>query len=537
MLKKYKIYKSPIDNNFDYSFFLVIRDIALNNEVEALPIIKNQLQGFLKLDESSLKKGNLGDKTYLNLNKKLYFDVNTQVDEIAEVTEEFLSIVFKGMISSYATEFYHSFHLPNKNKNFIPDVSKVPYAGRVFDETEILNLIDSSLEFWLTSGRYVEEFERNFSTFLGIKNTLLVNSGSSANLIAFSTLTSPFLKDRQIKKGDEVITVACGFPTTIVPAIQYGAVPVFLDVTFPTYNIDITQLEEALSEKTKAVMIAHTLGNPFDLKAVKDFCQKNNLWLIEDNCDALGSKYHIDGEWKFTGTIGDVGTSSFYPPHHMTMGEGGAVYMQSNRLKKIAESFRDWGRDCWCPSGKDNTCGKRFNWELGELPAGYDHKYIYSHFGYNLKVTEMQAAIGCAQLKKLSSFINSRINNWNILRDGLKDLDDIFILPEPTVNSIPSWFGFLLTIRDNVKFSRKEIIDYLEASGIQTRMLFAGNFLKHPAFDQIRNNKESYRIIGNLINTDKIMKDTFWLGVYPGLNEEMLKYMINKLVEFVAMRK
>ncbi|TGN08531.1 lipopolysaccharide biosynthesis protein RfbH [Leptospira ilyithenensis] len=439
---------------------------------------------------------------------------------------------FREIIKGNTISHFNSYHKKNIDQPFVEGSSRVSYAGRVFDEKEVVNLVDSSLDFWLTTGRYAEEFEKTFSKFIGTRHTLLVNSGSSANLIAFSALTSPSLKDRQIKKGDEVIGVAAGFPTTINPILQYGAVPVLVDISLPTYNIDVNLLEQALSPKTKAVMIAHSLGNPFDLQTVKDFCTKHNLWLVEDNCDALGSRYYYNGEWKYTGTVGDIATSSFYPPHHMTMGEGGAVYMQGNRLKKIAESYRDWGRDCWCPSGKDNTCGKRFNWELGELPHAYDHKYIYSHLGYNLKVTDMQAAIGVAQLKKLPDFIKARRKNWQRLRDGLADLEEFFVLPEPTRNSEPSWFGFLLTVKDNAKFSRKEIVEYLEEKRIQTRMLFAGNYLRHPVFDEFRGTS-AYRVAGSLENTDRVMNHTFWLGVYPGMSDMIVDYMIEKIREFI----
>ena len=409
---------------------------------------------------------------------------------------------------------------------------RISYGGRVFDDKELLNLVDSSLEFWLTTGRYADKFEKDFCKIFDVKYCNLVNSGSSANLLAFMTLTSPLLKERKIKSGDEVITVATGFPTTVTPIIQYGAVPVFVDVSFPTYNIDCSKLKKALTKKTKAVMIAHTLGNPFNIKAVKKFCDKNNLWLIEDNCDALGSKYFIDGEWRYTGTIGDIGTSSFYPPHHMTMGEGGAVYTNNKLLNKIILSMRDWGRDCWCPSGKDNTCGCRFTKQYGELPLGYDHKYVYSHFGYNLKITDLQAAIGCAQLKKLSSFIKQRTANWNFLFKNLKKFSDYFILPEPAENSEPSWFGFLLTVNTN-KFKREDIVNYLEKNNIQTRMLFAGNLIKHPCFDEMRKNKKGYRQIGKLENTDFIMNNTFWIGVYPGMTKPMLEYMVKKINEFL----
>jgi len=403
---------------------------------------------------------------------------------------------------------------------------RIPYAGRVYDEREIECLIDASLDFWLTTGRYAERFERDFAGFLGVRHCSLTNSGSSANLLAFMALTSPKLKDRRIRPGDEVITVAAGFPTTVAPILQYGAVPVFVDVTLPTYNLDPTQLEAALSPKTRAVMVAHTLGNPFDLAAVKAFCDRHGLWLIEDNCDALGSRYCLDGQWCYTGTIGHLGTSSFYPPHHMTMGEGGAVYTDDTTLKRLVESFRDWGRDCWCPSGRDNTCGERFNRQFGELPPGYDHKYVYSHFGYNLKVTDMQAAIGCAQLEKLPGFITARQRNWARLRCGLAGLEERLVLPEATPNSDPSWFGFLLTVREGSGLSRDRLVQYLEARGVQTRMLFAGNLIKHPCFDDLRQRGEGYRVVGDLANTDRIMRDTFWVGVYPGMNEAMVDAMI-----------
>lgn len=429
-----------------------------------------------------------------------------------------------------AVKHYEVMH--KKENNFKPG-DRISYGGRVFDEKEIVNLIDSALDFWLTTGKYADEFEKKFAQFLGVKYCSLTNSGSSANLLAFMALTSHKLGERRIKKGDEVITVAAGFPTTVAPIIQYGCIPVFVDVTLPTYNIDVTQLEAALSDKTKAVMIAHTLGNPFDLQKVKDFCDKYNLWLVEDNCDALGTKYFIDGEWKYTGTIGHLGTSSFYPPHHMTMGEGGAVYTNDIQLKRLVESFRDWGRDCWCPSGKDDTCKHRFTQQFGELPLGYDHKYVYSHIGYNLKVTDMQAAIGCAQLEKLPSFIEARRKNWQMLRDGLDELKDIFVLPEATDSSEPSWFGFLLTLGEEVDFTRDDIVTYLEKNGVQTRMLFAGNLLKHPCFDEMRAIKQGYRIVEKLKNTDIIMNQTFWIGVYPGMNEEMIRYMIKSIRGFV----
>lgn len=416
-------------------------------------------------------------------------------------------------------EYHNLFHKKGEYK----EGDRIPYASRVYDSDEMVNLVDSSLEFWLTAGRYTDKFEKDFAKYLNVKHCTLVNSGSSANLNAFMALTSPLLKERAIKRGDEVITVAAGFPTTVTPIIQYGAIPVFVDVTIPQYNIDVSLLEEALSKKTKAVMVAHTLGNPFDLKAVKDFCEAHNLWLVEDNCDALGSKYLYDGEWKFTGTIGDIGTSSFYPPHHMTMGEGGAVYTNNNLLNKCIRSMRDWGRDCICASGQDNLCGHRFDKQYGELPIGYDHKYVYSHFGYNLKATDMQAAVGCAQLEKFPRFVERRKHNFTRLREGLKGLENKLILPEPCENSEPSWFGFLITCKEGV--SRNDLVQYLEHQGVQTRMLFAGNLIKHPCFDEMRKVGQGYRVIGDLVNTNRIMQDTFWIGVYPGMSDEMIDYM------------
>ena len=396
-------------------------------------------------------------------------------------------------ILELVADYCNKYH--NQNKDFT-EGDRIPYASRVYDSEEMVNLVDSALEFWLTSGRYTDEFERALAEYLGVRYCSLVNSGSSANLIAFMALTSPLLGDRQIRRGDEVITVAAGFPTTVTPVIQYGAVPVFVDVTIPQYNIDVTMLEAARSERTKAVMLAHTLGNPFDLKAVKAFCDKYGLWLVEDNCDALGTQYTLDGKTYFSGTVGDIGTSSFYPPHHMTMGEGGAVYTDNPLLNKIIRSFRDWGRDCSCPSGVDNLCGHRFDRQYGELPLGYDHKYVYSHFGYNLKATDMQAAIGCAQLKKFPSFVERRKHNFARLRAALAGTEDRLILPEPCENSDPSWFGFLITCREGV--DRNRVVQYVEKKGVQTRMLFAGNLTKHPCFDQMRAAGAGYRIVGSL---------------------------------------
>ena len=426
-------------------------------------------------------------------------------------------------------EYCDTYH--NQERPYI-EGERIPYASRVYDHEEMCNLVDSALEFWLTSGRYVQAFEKGLAEYLGVKYVSVVNSGSSANQLAFMTLTSPLLGERRIKRGDEVITVAAGFPTTVSPSINYGAVPVFVDVTIPQYNIDVSRLEEAVSAKTKAVMIEHTLGNPFDLQVVKAFCDKYKLWLIEDNCDALGSMYMLDGREMLTGTIGDMGTSSFYPPHHMTMRQGGAVYSSNPLLNKIMRSFRDWGRDCVCASGQDNFCGHRFDGQYGELPKGYDHKYVYSHFGMNFNITDMQAAIGCAQLKKFPGFVESRRHNFEMLLSGLQEVQDKLILPESCPGSKPSWFGFLLTCREGVQ--RERVVRYLEEHGIQTRMLFAGNLIKHPCFDELRRTGEGYRVVGSLEYTDRIMKDTFWVGVYPGLTEAKLTYMIGSIRKAVG---
>lgn len=414
---------------------------------------------------------------------------------------------------------------------------RISYAGRVFDREELRELVNASLEFWLTAGHYTREFECGLSEYLGVKYCSLVNSGSSANLLAFMSLTSPLLGDRRIRRGDEVITVAAGFPTTVSPILQYGAVPVFVDIDIPQYNIDPALLEQALSPRTRAVMIAHTLGNPFRLDAVGQFCEDHGLWLVEDNCDSLGSEYCFRGEWKKSGTIGHIGTSSFYPAHHITMGEGGAVYTDDPLLHRIVNSLRDWGRDCWCPPGRDDTCGCRFEGQFGTLPRGYDHKYVYSHFGYNMKATDMQAAIGCAQLKKLERFTQRRRENWNYLREELDDCSDVLILPEATPDSRPSWFGFLMTVREDAPFSRDDLARHLEGQNIQTRNLFAGNLLRHPCFDELRETGEGYRVAGSLSNTDAVMERSFWIGVYPGMTEEKLRYMAHTIKTFIKERR
>lgn len=407
-------------------------------------------------------------------------------------------------------------------KTIRPGIDYIPASGKVIDQDDLVALVDSSLDLWLTAGRYSDRFEKEFAEFMQQKFCLLVNSGSSANLIAFAALTSPRLKEKQIKSGDEVITVAAGFPTTVNPIIQHGCIPVFVDVELETYQIDVSQLEAARSNKTKAVFIAHTLGNTFNLKSVRDFCDKYNLWLIEDCCDAVGATY----EGKMAGTFGDIATVSFYPAHHMTMGEGGAVLTSNSLLKKIAESFRDWGRDCWCPPGKDNSCCKRFEWKLGDLPEGYDHKYIYTHIGYNLKVTDMQAAIGCSQLKKLPSFIEKRRENFNLLTQKLAHLENEIILPKATPNSNPSWFGYVITIKNSQKNPRKKIVTFLEENKIGTRLLFGGNLLRQPLYQNVEK-----RVVGHLTNTDRIMNDTFWIGLFPALGSEHFDYVAQKLTE------
>ena len=428
-------------------------------------------------------------------------------------------------LSSIIDQVLSEHHKQNKQKTCIP------YAGRVYDQEEVCNLLDSALEFWLTSGRYTDEFETKLAEYLNVQYCSFVNSGSSANLLAFMTLTAPELGERQIRRGDEVITVACGFPTTVAPILQYGAVPVFVDISLPSYNIDVSQLEHALSSRTKAVMVAHTLGNPFDLNEIKSFCNAHNLWLIEDNCDALGAEYFYQGQYHKTGTIGDIGTSSFYPPHHITTGEGGAVYTNNPQLHKIIRSMRDWGRACSCPSGHDNVCGHRFDGQFGELPQGYDHKYVYSHFGFNLKATDMQAAIGVAQLKKLPNFVAARNQNYETLRKGLAHLSEYIIFSEASDQSKPSWFGFLMTCKE--RGMRDYLVKKLEQNGIQTRMLFAGNLIRHPCFDAIRGDKSVYRVVGALEVTDRVVNDTLWIGVYPGLSDSNLQHMIRTVEEAV----
>lgn len=494
----------------------VILDLEKNNATVFI-VEKSTSETYdLAIDEYGTFSFNNNQKIILSLDKLTF---------VKDLPKNVLEKLLRREILEKVEQFYDLFH--KKDDTFDENNTFVNYGGRIYDEKEMVSLVDSSLDFWLTAGRFNKQFEKDFAEFIGVRYSLLTNSGSSANLLAFSSLTSPKLGERRVMPGDEVITVAAGFPTTVTPIIQNGAIPVFLDVDLGTYNILADQIENAITEKTKAIMIAHTMGNPFRLDKVMEVAKKYNLWVIEDNCDALGSRFN----GQLTGTFGHIATSSFYPPHHMTMGEGGAVYTNDPQLKMIIESFRDWGRDCWCPSGCDNTCKKRFGWELGTLPFGYDHKYTYSHIGYNLRVTDMQAAIGVEQLKKVPTFVEARKNNFNRLLDGLKDLNDYFILPHATENSDPSWFGFILTVNDNAKFSKNEIVNFLEQNRIQTRMLFAGNLTRQPAFQEV-----NYRIHNKLKNTDKILNDTFLVGVYPGLTNSMIDYMVSKIREFVKLK-
>ena len=463
--------------------------------------------------------------SHLHLDKPFLLSQRIVLKPLSTLTKQAFGKILRQLIVADIPRFSVLEHSP---KTFEPGITPIPAAGKVIDQAEIQNMVQAALDGWLTTGHFNDIFEARLAKFLGVKHLITVNSGSSANLIAFNTLTSPKLGERAIQPGDEVIGVAAGFPTTVNPIVQYGAVPVFVDVELGTYNIDVSRLEEAISPKTKAIMLAHTLGNPFNLEVITALCKKHNLWLIEDSCDALGSTYN----GRLVGTFGDIGTLSFYPAHHMTMGEGGAVFMNSGRLKKIAESFRDWGRDCYCPPGKDNTCNNRFCWTAqqigGSLPDGYDHKYTYSHAGYNLKITDMQAACGVAQLDKLDHFIAQRKENFSFLRKQLADCEDQLILPEATPNSDPSWFGFPITLRPQSGVSRVDLLRYLDEHKIGTRLLFAGNLIRQPYFAG-----RPHRVVGSLKNTDIIMRETFWVGVFPGLNEEKLRFLANRIATFL----
>jgi CDP-6-deoxy-D-xylo-4-hexulose-3-dehydrase len=517
------------DASSDPNRYCIVIGLKDKSRVEAIPVAPVE-PGGQRIECSFVCSDG---KTSFLYDPRQIIDLDPQSVLITDlcITQGDLDTILRSVVLSGVERYYREIHKASVEREF-QHGERIPYAGRVFDYSEMKLLTEASLDFWLTSGRFSKQFERDFANKLGVRFACLTNSGSSANLLALTALTSPLLNEKRIRPGDEVITVAAGFPTTINPIIQNGCVPVFVDIAVDdgTYNIDVSQLEEAFSHRTRALMLAHTLGNPFDLARVTEFCEKNGIYLIEDNCDALGSSYR----GQLTGTFGDLATSSFYPPHHMTMGEGGAVYSKNLKFKRIIESVRDWGRDCWCPSGRDNTCGIRFQQRLGTLPIGYDHKYIYRHFGYNLKVTDMQAAIGCAQLDKVDQFCGARRQNWNFLRDALSDLEDTFVLPSPTPDSDPSWFGFILTLREKAKFSRNEMVQYLESNGIQTRMLFAGNILRHPLFDDRRGAGIGYRAIGDLRNSDRVLNSSFWLGVYPGLKTTMLEYVVDKIRMYVG---
>ena len=516
------------DRNIERNDFGLVYD-AKGDEIQVLYITSEEDPNHLhsvKITNEVIKGALHRGDYFIITDKMLLTNVESIVQKVGRVSVQKIDEILRQMSHNIVEKHYDAVH--KKKEDFIPGKTYIPYAGRVYDAEGMKALVDSALDFWLTAGRFAKQFEEEFAKFLGVKHCILTNSGSSANLLAISALTSPKLGEKSLKPGDEVITTACAFPTTVNPIIQNNSIPVFLDVDVGTYNIQADKIEEALSEKTKAIFLAHTLGNPFDLDKVMSIARKHNLWVIEDNCDALGSKYNE----KYTGTFGHIATSSFYPAHHVTMGEGGALVTNDTLLKRIIVSFRDWGRDCWCEPGHDNTCGKRFGWQLGTLPFGYDHKYIYSHIGYNLKVTDMQAAIGVKQLKKLPSFIEARKKNFKFLYEGLKKYEKYFILPEVELEADPSWFGFPITVRKDAGFTRDDIVRYLEDNKIATRMLFAGNIIRHPGFENVK-----YRVCSNLSNTDCIMNDTFWMGVYPGMNEEHLKYILEKFFTFIDERK
>lgn len=480
----------------------------------------------ITISKKDLIEGTIPEDHIIIIDKITGMDSDLDFQKKGKISRNKIDEILRRMAHKIVSKHYESMH--RNKKEFIPGKTYIPYSGRIYDSEEMKCLVDSAFDFWLTSGKYAKQFEKELAEFQGAKYCLLTNSGSSANLMAMSALTSKKLGEKRLKPGDEVISVACAFPTTVNPIIQNNLIPVFLDVDIGTYNIQADKIEDALSKKTKAIFLAHTLGNPFDVDKIQKICKKHDLWLIEDNCDALGSTYRK----KYTGSFGHISTFSFYPPHHITMGEGGALVTNDPHLKRIIESFRDWGRDCWCESGCDNSCGKRFDWQLGNLPKGYDHKYIYSHIGYNLKITDMQAAIGTAQFKKLPEFISARKRNWKHIYDGLKKYEDYFILPEATEYADPSWFGFILTIREDTAFSKNELVNYLEENKIATRQLFAGNITRQPYFEDIK-----YRIHGSLKNTDTIMNNTFWIGVYPGLNTEMIDYMITHIGKFIDKKR
>jgi len=501
---------------------LVINSISASDFL-TLPITTSDTKAFyIPIDNDDFEEGGIPKPSKVLIPKPYILEKSLYIKHYGKLKRKSLENIIRIFIKRQVGLHHSLFH---KTKPFVPGGTYIPYAGRVYDEKEMVTLVDSALDFWLTAGRYAKQFEDELAKFLGIRYCLLTNSGSSADLLAISALTSPKLGERRLHSGDEVITTACGFPTTVNPIIQNNLIPVFIDVDLGNYNIQTDIIEEAITEKTKAIFIPHTLGNPAELDKIMEIVKKYDLFFIEDNCDSLGSKY----KGKYTGTFGHISTCSFYPAHHITMGEGGAVLTDDPLLKKIIASFRDWGRDCWCEPGCDNTCGKRFSWQLGKLPFGYDHKYIYSHIGYNLKVTDMQAAIGVEQLKKLPGFIEKRKENFRMLYDGLRKYEKWFILPEATEDSEPSWFGFPLLVREDAPFTRAEIVDYLEENKIATRMLFGGNLIKQPAYENVK-----YRVVNSLKNTDLVMNNLFWIGVYPGITDDKLDYVVkifNKFIE------
>jgi CDP-6-deoxy-D-xylo-4-hexulose-3-dehydrase len=501
---------------------------AKSDEIRVLHMSPQENPDYLRrtrVGKMDLAEGVLQKDCYIMVDRMLLIQKDSILNRIGKINTAKMDEILRQIAYDVVEKHYEAVH--KESQRFIPGKTYIRYSGTVYDAEDLKILADATLDFRLAASRFAEQFEEELAKFLSVRYSVLTNSGSSANLLAVSTLTAPELGERSLKPGDEVVTTACAFPTTVNPIIQNSAIPVFVDVDLGTYNVQPDKVEDAISDRTKAVFLAHTLGNPFDLGRITKICREHGLWLIEDNCDALGSKY----QGKYTGTFGDIATLSFYPPHHITMGEGGALVTDDAQMKRLILSFRDWGRDCWCEPGHDNTCGKRFEWQLGTLPYGYDHKYIYSHIGYNLKVTDMQAAVGVSQLRKLPRFIEARKANWRRFYEGLKKYEKYFILPKATERSDPSWFGFPLTIKEGAPFSRNEIINHLEKNGIATRLVFSGNIIRHPGFQNIK-----HRVCGDLKNTDIVTENTFWIGVYPGLSQEMIEFILGEFDAFLEAR-
>jgi len=516
--------KYPSDDKITEESLGLIYDVKGD---EARILYMSQLENpsylrWVKVGENDVTEGALANDYFVMVDRMLLLRKNQVDRKVGKITTAKMDEVLRLMVYDIVEKHYETVH--RGSKRFVPGKTYITYAGTVYDSEDMKNLVDATLDFKLAASRFASQFEEELAKFLGVKYAILTNSGSSANLLAISALTASELGEHGLKPGDEVVTAACAFPTTVNPIVQNNLIPVFIDVELGTYNVQPEKVEEALSDKTKAVFLAHTLGNPFQVGKVAEICKDHDLWLIEDSCDALGSKHH----GKHTGTFGDIATFSFYPPHHITMGEGGALATSNAELRRLILSFRDWGRDCWCEPGHDNTCGKRFGWQLGTLPYGYDHKYIYSHVGYNLKITDMQAAVGVSQLRKLPDFIGARKRNWRHLYEGLRQYEDIFILPKPTEGSDPNWFGFILTLKPSLPFSRNELINHLEASGIATRLVFSGNIIRQPAFQNVK-----CRVCGELKNTDIVTESTFWIGIYPGLSDEMIEYVLGQFDKFL----